>query len=434
MPFAQYHWPFEKNQVPSNPPKLFPADFISEAIDQTRGWFYTLLAVSTLLGFGPPYKNVICMGHVLDEKGEKMSKSRGNVVNPWEVIKKYGVDPIRWYFYTINQPGESKSFSEKEIENTIKRFILIFWNSFLFFQTYRERVRGKVKSKNLLDRWIISKLNNLIWQTSQKLDNYDVTGAAREIEKFVVEDLSLWYIRRSRKRFQKPETKKEKFEAIKTLETVLLNLAKVTAPFIPFLSEKIYQSLDHNKESLHLEDWPKVNKKEIDLQLEKEMEKVRELSSLGLMERAKAGIKVRQPLLKLKIKNEKLKIKKELLNLIKEELNVKEIVFDSKIKKEVELDTKITPQLQEEGIIREVIRQIQDMRKKAKFSPQDRIFVRFLGGTDYLNSILDKNKDLIIKEAKIEEFLLGDKPKRVFKIEREFKILNQKFWLAIRRI
>jgi len=448
MPFAQGHWPFgKKSQIPSQksqklrPPELFPADYISEAIDQTRGWFYTLLAISTLLGFGTPYKNVISFGHVLDEKGEKMSKSKGNVVNPWKVVEKYGVDATRWYFYTVNQPGDSKLFSEDDVKEALRKFILTFWNCFLFFQTYGQHFLqpGKrLTPRNILDRWIVSKLNGLIRTVTLSLDKYDVTGAARAIENFVIEDLSLWYIRRSRKRFQKPKTEKELKEASETLNSVLLMLSKLTAPFIPFLNDFIYQKLPTSDfrlpASVHLKDWPKVNKKLINNNLEKKMKKVKEVTALALAERAKASIKVRQPLAKLKIKNEKLKINDELINLIKDEVNVREVIFDSKIEGDVELDTEITPELKEEGQVREIIRNIQEMRKRAGLKPGDKILVKCSGDPE-INRILEKNKNFILKEAKIKDLIFGGKLiKEVFDFEKETKVDNQNLWLAIKKI
>jgi isoleucyl-tRNA synthetase len=421
MPFAQYHWPFENGKKP----KLFPADYIAEGIDQTRGWFYTLLAISTLMGFGPSYKNVISLGHVLDEKGEKMSKSRGNVVDPWYIVRKYGADTTRWYFFTINQPWDPKLFSEKDVSEALKRFILTFWNCYLFFETYgKKKEKALPKSKNVLDRWIVSRLENLIKETTENLEKYDITKAAREIEKFVVEDLSLWYIRRSRRRFQRPEDKKELKEGSQTLKFVLLNLSKILAPFLPFLSELVYQRI--STFSVHLADWPKVNEKLIDKKLERKMEKVREIVSLALAERQKAKIKVRQPLQKLEITDYRLKKEKELLELIKEEVNVKEISFG----REFKLDTKITPELKEEGMVREIIRHIQEMRKEMKLKPKDKILVGY-SGSENISKILEENKEKILKEGKI----LDLKPKEgKFDLEREIKVDDKKIILAIKKI
>jgi len=432
MPFAQYHYPFENKKLIDQKIQ-FPANYISEAVDQTRGWFYTLLAISTLLGFGIPYKNVISLGHVLDEKGEKMSKSKGNVVKPWPIVEKYGTDAARWYFFTVNQPGDAKLFKEKDIEECLKRFLITFWNCYTFFETYGKKSKinppvGGPNSKHILDRWIISRLNELTQQVTENLDKYNATFAARAIENFTIEDFSQWYIRRSRKRFQRPETKRELKEASETLNYVLLTLSKLIAPFVPFISEEIYKNLT-KKESVHLENWPKVNKKLINKKLNREMEKTREVVKLALTERARSRIKVRQPLSELQITNYKLRKEKELLELIKDEINVKKITFGKSMK----LDTKITPALKEKGMIREVIRQIQEMRKKAGYKPRHRILVQ-CSGTPELNKILVRNKSLILEETKAKDFQLGERPKLVFDIERTVKVDDQKLWLAIKKL
>ena len=437
MPFAQYHWPF--SEIPKSklqtqklkPPKLFPADYICEGIDQTRGWFYTLLAISTLMGFGPSYKNVISLGHVLDEKGEKMSKSKGNVVDPWYVIQKYGTEATRWYFFTINQPGNPKLFSEKDVAESFKRFILTFWNCYLFFDTYGEKkVIATSRSKNVLDRWIISELESLIQEVSESLEKYHITKAARVIEKFVVDDLSLWYIRRSRKRFQKPKTQRELKEASQTLKFVFLNLSKILAPFLPFLSEFIYQKIKgynfKSSNSVHLENWPKVNEKLIDKRLEEKMEKVRNITSLALAERQKARIKVRQPLSELQINETQLKDEVELLELIKEEVNVKKISFGEKVK----LDTTITPELKEEGILREIIRHIQEMRKELRLKPRDKISVGYFG-EEAISKILEKNKQNFLKEARVFDL---KEQEGEYDLEKEIKVDNKKIILAIKKI
>ena len=435
MPFSQQHYPFEnKDLIDKN--KQFPADYISEAIDQTRGWFYTLHAISTLIKNSPAYKNVISLGHVLDEKGEKMSKSKGNIVDPWYIIEKYGADAARWYFYTINQPGDSKLFTEKDVEGCLKRFIMIFWNCVVFFETYGENNNAKslkVNPKNILDKWIISKLNHLIMTVNQKLDEYDVTSSARLIEVFAVTELSQWYVRRSRPRFQRPKTKQELKEASAVFQFVILTLNKLIAPFLPFISEEIYGRIQKKSNSIHLSGWPEVDKKLMNKELEEKMEDIRKIVVMALSERSKAGIKVRQPLSKLKIKNNKLKNDKELLDLIKDEINVKGVIFDSSIKGEVELDIEITPELKEEGTIREVIRYIQEMRKKSKLKPQDNISVIYHSVPD-LKEILERNKNNILREGKIKYFKFDDKIKKGFNISEEVKVDNNQLWLAIKKV
>ena len=436
MPLAQHHYPFENRELIDKKIQ-FPADYISEAIDQTRGWFYTLLAISSLLGKGTAYKNVLSAGHVLDEKGEKMSKSKGNVVDPWYITEKYGADAVRWYFYTINQPGDSKLFSEKDVDQALKKFILTFWNCFIFYNTYSSgdfpslklksgEAINQRKSASLLEQWILSKLNNLIQEVSQKLNKYEPVAAARAIEKFVINDFSLWYVRRSRKRFE---------EAAGTLQYVILTLTRLTAPFIPFLSDYIYQNLKAKAstfESVHLENWPKADKKLINQKLEKKMERVRDVVTKSLAERAKAKIKVRQPLAKLKVKGTKVKLEAELLKLIREEVNVKEIAFDSKIKEEVWLDTDITPELKEEGMIREIIRQVQEMRKNAGLKPKDKISLSYFG-PDQLNKVLEKNKSLILEDGKIKNLTQKEEKKEIFAAEKEVEVDRQKIWLAIKK-
>ncbi|HOW12749.1 MAG TPA: isoleucine--tRNA ligase [Candidatus Pacearchaeota archaeon] len=428
MPFAQYHYPFE-NKDKIDKKEQFPADFICEGIDQTRGWFYTLLAVSTLLNFGNPYKNVISLGHILDENGEKMSKSKGNVVNPWEMINKYGIEAVRWYFYTINQPGEPKLFKEKDVLNALNRFILILLNCFIFLETYKKDVRTKIESKDLLDKWIISRLNQLIIRVSFYLDKYDITSASRDIENFVVNDLSQWYIRVSRPRFQKPENKKDLINASSTLNFVLLNLSKLLAPFIPFLSEEIYLNLNKKGKSVHLEDWPIADKRKINKKIEEKMEEARKIVSLSLSLRSEAKIKVRQPLKELKIKNTKLKKEKKLLEIIKNEINVKNISFDEKMEKEIDLNCEITEELRKEGDLRELIRNIKDLRKKLNLKPQD--FVKaFISNIDILP--LDE-KDLL-KEAKAKKyFKVENESEMKVDAKKEIEIGGKKYLIGIKK-
>ncbi len=434
MPFAQYHYPFENKKLIDSG-KQFPADYICEAVDQTRGWFYNLLAVSTLLEKGTPFRNVISLGHILDEKGEKMSKSRGNIVDPWYIMEKYGIDTVRWYFYAANQPGEPKLFSEKEVEERLKKFISTLWNCFYFFSTYAPQDISvssslAVKSRNVLDKWIISKLNKLILEVTELLDGYDITSAARLIEDFVINDLSLWYVRRSRRRFQNPETATELKKASRVLGCVLLNISRLCAPFIPFLSEEIYQKINKKKResrlSVHLADWPKASKKNVDGEINGKMEQVRQIVTKALAERAKAGIKVRQPLLSLQIKEKNLSQDKGFLDLIKEEINVKKVVFGGKI----QLDTSITEELLGEGAVREIIRNIQQMRKEAGFTPEDAISIYFTASPKF-SSLLGKNKKKIIKRTKAAGLLEGKTQKGV---KRNLVIEGEKIKICIKKV
>lgn len=392
----------------------YPADYICEGIDQTRGWFYTLLAVSALLGFKAPYKNVISLGLVLDAKGQKMSKSRGNTVNPWEIIEKYGADAVRWYFYTINQPWDDKLFKEKDIEDSKKGFINILLNSFAYFKTYTDnkfKINNLIKNpKLIINKWLIIKFNNLIKEVNNALDNYDIVLAARKIEEFTVEDISHWYIRRIRN-IMKNEKSWEAKEVKSVFGKILNDLAILIAPFTPFIAEEIYLGISPKKQSVHLGDYPVFTKtlagKSEKAVLEK-MEFARHIVSLVLEERSKLGIKVRQPLKQLKIKNQKLKIKesKEFLELIKGEINIKEIVFNKNLETEVWLDTEITPELKEEGILRDITRAIQDLRKKAGLTPSDMpsllVFANSKG-----NEFLQKYGEKLIKETKFSKIETG---------------------------
>lgn len=414
MPFAQWHYPFENKKLIDKGDQ-FPADYIAEGMDQTRGWFYTLLAVSTLLGRGLPYRNVISFGLLLDKNGQKMSKSKGNVVDPWQMIQKYGGDVVRWYFYTVNAPGEPKRFDENDLRKTLNKLFLLAYNSFVFYNTY-----GKAKTKpiKVLDEWILARLNETIKAVTENLEKYEVGEAARVIEA-LVDDLSRWYIRRSRKNVSG-----------ETLGVVLDGVAKLMAPFAPFFAEALYRSLDE-KSSVHVADWPKAEAKLIDKKLLAAMSEVRRLASLVLAEREKASIRVRQPLGELRIKNKELeKADKELLELLKDEVNVKEVVFDNKIKGEVELDTKLTPELRNEGIMRELLRAVQGLRHDAKFNPGDAVALYMEAPTE-LKEIVEKNLTAFKKDVKAKT--LEFKKSSKFDAELASKLEEWPVWLAIKK-
>ncbi|MCS6789315.1 MAG: class I tRNA ligase family protein, partial [Patescibacteria group bacterium] len=385
MPYAQAHWPFEKkhsyNSKINKPIGIdYPADYIAEAVDQTRGWFYTLLTVSTLLGFESSYKNVVCLGLVLDKFGKKMSKSIGNVVNPWEMIEKYGIDSVRWYLYSATPAGEPKNFDPDEILKTFRKIYLILYNSFIFWKTYSNGKYLKPKKIKILDQWILNVLNQTILNATFYLDKYDMRQAILEIEN-LIDQVSRWYIRRSRRIFQKPESSKALSEASYILGLVLNNISKLIAPFSPFFAEGLYNEtkiIDSKpQESVHLTNWP-IFKGKINKSLLQEMDLIKDLSAEVLKQRAEKQIKVRQPLskLSLNIKYRKLfkdKNKKELLEILKDEVNVKNIVLDLNQKEDIVLDTNITQELYEEGLLRDLIRIIQDLRNKANLKPIDKI-------------------------------------------------------------
>jgi isoleucyl-tRNA synthetase len=381
------------------------------------------------MGRQNPYRNVISLGHVLDQKGEKMSKSRGNIVNPWDIINKYGIDPARWYFYTINSPGEPKLFNEKDVDGVVKRFLMIYLNCLVFFETYGVNKPAKIKIKpvSILDKWILSRLNSTVLEMTESLDRFEITEAARALEKFVIDDLSLWHIRRSRKRFQNPQDKKELTNASEVLHYVFSVIAKLGAPFIPFFSEEVWQRLGY-KSSVHLTDWPKADKKGSDLRLEKTMAQARQIIGDALALRAKAGIKVRQPLKEVVVTQAEVASNKGICELIKDELNVKSVIMG----KELALDLNITPELKEEGTIRDVMRFIQEARKEANLKPTDCIMVVF-SGEGSLIDLLKKNQASLLKEARIEKISFSlDKPD--YPIEKEIVSDSQKVLASIKKI
>jgi len=390
MPFAQDHYPFEnKDKIESG--KGYPADFICEAIDQTRGWFYTLHAVGLIMGKGKAYKNVICLGHLLDAKGKKMSKSLGNVVDPWIVIDKYGVDTIRLWMYSVNQPGESKNFDEKTVSELHRQFFGLLYNVLAFYELYRDKnLENSERSSsgvNILDRWIVSRFNELIENATKNLDDYKLLEPVRAIRDFI-DDLSTWYLRRSRERIKEGD-----IEAKQTLYYILKNLIKLMAPFTPFASEDIWQKLKNvnDEESVHLVEWPETEK--IDSRVIEEMKEVREVVTLGLQSRQKAGIPVRQPLQKITIVGEKLE--DEYIEILKDELNIKNIVFVKEGIQKVELDVNITEDLKKEGNYRELIRAIQDMRKKEGLNPNDFIDLEISTSKEGQDLINQFKKELV---------------------------------------
>jgi len=489
MPVAQWHYPFENQETFED---QFPADYICEAVDQTRGWFYSLHAISTMLFENLCYKNVICLGLILDEKGEKMSKSKGNVVDPWSVINVYGADAVRWYLFTAAPPGQERRFSHALVGEVLNKFLLTLWNSYAFFVTYanidgfnpRESFVPPAE-RAFLDRWILSELNLLVKNTNEAMDRYDVPAAARPIEDFV-DNLSNWYIRRSRRRFWKSEADQDKLSAYHTLYETLVTLAKLLAPFTPFIADEIYRNLvlsvdPSAPESVHLCDYPVADESLIDQELMADTRLAMRLASLGLAARNKARIKVRQPLEKalIKVRSEEEKARvMRIADQLQDELNVKEIELmdDESLVVSYRLDTvpeilgkklgslypkvrerlqtaadprlarrllsglpveielpegtislspeevkvelvdkegyasafeagylvaltiTVTPELRREGLARELVRRIQNMRKEADFRIEDRIRTSYQAGPE-LSEVFTLFADYIKRET-----------------------------------
>ena len=339
MPFAQHHYPFENKELFE---QQFPANFISEAVDQTRGWFYSLLAESTLLFNKAPYKNVIVMGHVQDENGQKMSKSKGNAVDPFNALETYGADAIRWYFYTSSAPWLPKRFSGKAVQEGQRKFMGTLWNTYAFFVLYANIDNFDASKYTLeydklpvMDKWLLSKLNSTVAEVDSNLDQYRIPEAAKALQDFV-DEMSNWYVRRSRERFWAKGMEQDKINAYMTLYTALVNICKAAAPMIPFMTEDIYQNLVRSNdasapESIHLCDFPVVNKDHIDKKLEEDMEDVLDAVVMGRACRNEAAIKNRQPISRMYIKAD-FTLSEFYQEIIEDELNVKEVVFTDDVR------------------------------------------------------------------------------------------------------
>jgi isoleucyl-tRNA synthetase len=476
MPYAQWHYPFE-NQTTFD--RMFPADFICEAVDQTRGWFYTLHAEAVLLNRTEAvpedisYRNVICLGLILDDKGRKMSKSLGNVVEPMAVIEEHGADALRWYLYTATRPGEARRFSDKLVSETLRRFLLTLWNIYSFFVTYAnldEFGPGSAGKGELseLDRWVLSELNSLVRRLTDDLEGYDPTTSGRSIQQFV-EDLSNWYVRRSRRRFWKSGADADKLAAYRTLHTCLVTVAKLLAPFTPFVAEAMYQNLVRSvdseaPESVHLAEWPEGDAELVDEQLIHDTRLVMRVVSLGRAARSKAGLKVRQPLavatafVHHATQAEGLR---RLEGQVLEELNVKRLevidtaeafigrnaverpkdllallpqgaaLAEDEAGYAVGIDTAITPELANEGLARELVHRIQSMRKAAGFEISDRIAL-YYSDAQRLRDVFDAHGDYVREETLAEEITEGRAPDGAYAEEQAVE--GEKVTLAVRRV
>ena len=380
MPFAQYHYPFENKEIFE---QQYPADFVCEGLDQTRGWFYSLMAIGVLMSGQNSYRNVVVNGTVLDKDGKKMSKSVGNVVDPIPVIERFGADAVRWYFVTAASVGNDYRFAEDLVQKAATGFLSTLWHSYSFFVTYANLDGFRpvenplpVGSRALLDRWLLSQLNICVRRVTEELEDFDPTGSARAIEGFV-NDLSNWYIRRSRRRFWKSESDSDKVSAHQTLHQALVTTAQLLAPFAPFLADEVYRNLSvgDGADSVHLSDWPAVDSAAVDERLSADMARARRIVELGHKERDRANLKVRQPLAAAAVPGPSLE--PELEAIVLDELNLKTLIYADPASQEVVLDTHLTPELRREGLAREVVRRIQSARKAAGYNIEDRIEVRY---------------------------------------------------------
>lgn len=407
MPFAQWGYPNTEGSHEALA-EHYPADFISEAIDQTRGWFYTLLAVSVLVkksgavnevdnsDLTPPYKNVICLGHINDKYGQKMSKSKGNIIDPWEMINTYGVDAVRWHFYTANQPGEPKNFDPQAVADVTKRTFLILMNVVTFYEMYKGEEIAPVAvptSNNVLDNWVVTLWQQTLNKVTLSLDSYEITEAGRELASFVTE-LSTWYVRRSRDRFKQGGA--EQVQAVATLGYILRSLCLTLAPFIPFTAEEIYQRVSKKLESVHLEEWPEVKElTQTESDLLVAMGKLRQVVEMTLAKRAEVKIKVRQPLRELKVTG--LELSDNLKVILADEVNVMSVVSDKTGELEIELDINIDQELKQQGWLREFARQINAYRKQLKLTINDRPDL-LVSGPEVILGLLEKEKDSVMKD------------------------------------
>jgi isoleucyl-tRNA synthetase len=394
MPFAQRGYPRTGQQEFKD---TFPADFISEALDQTRGWFYSLLAVSTLLFKQNAYRNVICLGLVVDPKGRKASKSRGNVLDPNYLFDNFGSDAVRWYYFTSTQVGENYRTGTDTLRETVQQFFIPLWNCYSFFVTYARldsfdpaKPQVPPADRHVLDRWLLSRLSGLTSSVSDGLDRYDAVEPARRIQRFV-DDLSNWYIRRSRRRFWKSQSDSDKLAAYQTLFEALSTLCRLMAPFAPFVADSMYRNLSGGA-SVHLADFPEPFAAH-DPTVEADMALARQAVELGLAARDAARIKVRQPLASVALPGDPLP--EEIAAIVREELNVKSLIFGAP---EVKLDTEITEALRLEGLAREVVRLVQDRRKRLGLNVEDRIHTRY-DADGMLVRAMQKHADYIKTET-----------------------------------
>lgn len=421
MTFAQFHYPFENKKFFE---ENFPSQFVAEYIAQVRAWFYYMIVLSTILFEEIPFENVVTTGTVLAEDGEKMSKSKNNFTDPTILINKYGVDALR--FYLMSSPvmnSDDINFSDKNVEEIYKKIILLIYNSLNFYENCRGAEKGNLQSDNLTDRWILFRLNEFGEKTEKYLEEYNTIKACEEIRKFI-DDLSTWYLRINRERIA------EEKEARETLKFVLNNFSKIISPMLPFASEKIYQSLNGNKNSVHLEEYPKFKSKKAEKKLLEDMKNIREIISSGLKARDKLHIGLRWPLAKAKIISDK-KISKEFQKIIEEQLNVKKIEIKTGKEISVEFDTAVTPELEAEGYARELSRQVQAFRKELGFEKKQSIKLQIILEDEQFKKILETKKEFIKERTNSKELFIVTTEKERFKKNIKFEIKDKRGVIGI---
>ena len=421
MPYAQWHYPFENKKVIDGKGNgvQYPADFIVEAVDQTRGWFYTLLAISALLDRPAPYRNVSVLGFVTNDKGKKLSKSEGAGEGFAQFIASTSVDALRWHLYTLSDVGDDKRFAPADVETRARAFHGTVLNMARFFELYRGKktlaVTRKVPAKNLLDAWIIARCQATLREVTQALDSYQTTQASRAVESFVVNDLSQWWLRLSRPRFQHPKTGAELVYVSKLFLYIWTEVAKMIAPFNPFFAEYLFENLKlsssmQRSKSIHMTDWSSVkDASATDERLMNDMIDVRAFVATGLSQRKLSQIKVRQPLASVTLKRHT-KLHKDLEHVIRSELNVKSVLYDDTIDTLTKLDEVLTQELMDEGAIREMIRCIQDARKELGCDFHDKITVGWWTSDDKIGELVERNKREIMAATLVKEFKFSKEP------------------------
>jgi len=429
MPFAQLHYPFDNREKFD---KIAPADYIAEYQDQCRAWFYYLHIISSAVTGKIAFKNAVVSGTILAEDGRKMSKRLKNYPDPNEMIDKYGADALRFYLTTSPvMQAENLNFKESELAELYRGIFRMLWNSYSFFVLYANIDKWSAQEKpgvssNILDRWIISLLGQLTNEVNDGMESYNLVKASRAFVPFV-DNLSNWYIRRSRKRFWKTENDDDKVNAYQTLYTVLVQLSKLMAPFTPFIAEEIYKNLTGSI-SVHLEDFPKEGQGAVDSELNNEMSETRKVVELGLSSRAGAGIKVRQPLQSLTYHGKQLN--RELEAIVAEEVNVKMVQYGAGDPNTIDLDLRMTDELKSEGLAREIIRTTQELRKNAGFKVEDRIHVHYKTEDNLLDKVMVEMADLIRREVLAYDVISSDQP---LEKSGEYSIESGKIWLSIGR-